>query len=157
MQIRLSVFRKGTDLQQMASDLNNDLVMIDKWSQHWKLSLNILKCGTMLFTVKPVPAVLPRLYIANNPVRQTTVHKHLGLLLTVRLDWTTHIDNILLRINKLIGLLKLHSRVVNRQALDSAQYRAALAVTGAMCGSSSESILSDLGWSCIRDIFKQRN
>ncbi|CAF1568914.1 unnamed protein product, partial [Didymodactylos carnosus] len=113
-----SLYRKGTDLQQMASDLNNDLVMIEKWSQHWKLSLNISKCEAMLFTLKPVPAVLPRLYIANNPVRQTTVHKHLGLLLTVRLDWTTHIDNILLRINKLIGLLKLHSRVLNRQALD---------------------------------------
>ncbi|CAF1606933.1 unnamed protein product, partial [Didymodactylos carnosus] len=112
------LYRKGTDLQQMASDLNNDLVMIEKWSQHWKLSRNISKCESMLFTLKPVPAVLPRLYLANNPVRQTTIHKHFGLLLTVRLDWTTHIDNILLRITKLIGLLKLHSRVLNRQALD---------------------------------------
>ncbi|CAF1590139.1 unnamed protein product, partial [Didymodactylos carnosus] len=43
----------------------------------------------------------------------------------------------------------------NLQRLQSAQYRAALAVTGAMCGSSFESILSDLGWSCIHDMFKQ--
>ncbi|CAF0973696.1 unnamed protein product [Didymodactylos carnosus] len=170
----------------MASDLNNDLIVIEKWSQHWKLPLNISKCEAMLLTLKPVPAVLPRLYVANNPIRQSTVHKHLGLLLTIRMDWTTYIDNILLRINKLIELLKLHSRMLNRQALDviyksfvlpcfsygcvvfnstteynlerfqSAQYGAALAVTGAVYGSSSESILSDLGWSCIRDIFKQR-
>ena len=113
----------------------------------------------------------------DNPVHQVPLQKHLGLLfLDPKLSFDEHIQCILIKTRKIIGLIRKLQPVILRTALltiyksflrphldygdviydrafnksfqnklESVQYNAALAITGAIRGSSREKLYQELG------------
>ena len=47
----------------------------------------------------------PQLGFHNNPVRETTTQKHLGMFLYFKLNFQEYFENMLSEFNKIIGLL----------------------------------------------------
>ena len=109
-------------------------------------------------------------------VKQVPSQKHLGLILDNKLNFQEHLQNILNKVNKTIGLLSKLQNILPReplliiyksfvrphldygdviydqhynnsfhQKLKSIQYNAALAITGAIRGSSREKLYQELG------------
>ena len=112
----------------------------------------------------------------NNTVTQSVTQKHLGMLLDTKLDFQGHLNSILNKVNRTIGLLrKLHNTLPRlpllaiyksfirphldygdiiydqaynalfHQKLESIQYNSALAITGAIRGTSTEKLYNELG------------
>ena len=112
----------------------------------------------------------------NNPLSLCLAQKHLGLVLDWKLMFNKHINHVLSKVNKSIGLMRKFQSVLPRSSLltiyksftrrhldyadvvyhqfqkssfyeklESIQYNAALAVAGAVRGSSSEKTYQELG------------
>ena len=118
----------------------------------------------------------PSIIFNNNPLSLCPAQKHLVLVLDSKLTFNEHINHILSKVNKSIGLLHKSQSVLPRSSLltiyktfvhshfgyadvvydqsytssfheklESIQQNAALVVTGAVRGSSSEKLYQELG------------
>ena len=59
----------------------------------------------------------PSVYFNNIPVSSTSVHKHLGMLLDVKLSYEHHLKFALSKVNKAIGLLRKFQQILPIQSL----------------------------------------
>ena len=130
----------------------------------------------LLFSRKTSSKLHPSLNFNDNPVHQVQLLNHLGLLLDPKLSFDEHVQCILIKTRKIIGLVRKLQPVIPRAALltiyksfrrppfdygdviydrasnesfqyklESVQYNAALAITGAIRGSSREKLYQELG------------
>ena len=124
----------------------------------------------------------PPLVFNENFIDRVNSHRHLGVYLTSNLDWSVQINNICLKANKKLSVLR-HVRYLKRNTLDllykitvrsiidyalpvyannlrltelarldRIQYRAAKLVTGALHFTNKEKLNIELGW----ESFQQR-
>ena len=179
-----------------AAELNHDLDIISKWANQWKMSFNpdpTKPAEEILFSHKNSSAHHPPLFFNGIEVKRVSEHKHLGLILDPKLNFSAHIKEKSAIANKGIGIMKhlrsylptqalssifkarvrshldycdfiyhipeLHSREnksgnvstdvklnYQMEKLESLQYQAGLAVTGAWKGSNRDKIYEELGW-----------
>ena len=145
----------------------------------WKMNFNpdpTKQAQELLFSQKTSSKPYPSLNFNDNPVDQVPLQKHLGLFLDPKLRFDEHIQCILIKTQKIIGLIRKLQPVIARAALltiyksflrphldygdviydcafnesfqnklDHVQYNAALAITGAIRGSSREKLYQVLG------------
>ena len=97
------------------------------------------------------------------PVSRWSTHKHLGIYLAEKLNFGHHITEKIAKANKGIGVIKkLHNVLPHRVLLtiykyfircskiESVQYNAALAITGAIRGTSQTKLYRELGLESLR-------
>ena len=127
----------------------------------------------VIFSRKLQKSVYPPLHFNNIAVTQSTTQKHLGMLLDIKLDSQWHLKNIYSKVNKTIGLLRKFHNTLPRLPLltvyksfirphldcgdviydqaytasfhQSVQYNLALAITGAVRGTSKENLYHEQG------------
>ena len=130
----------------------------------------------LLFSQKTSSKPYPSSNFNDNPVHQVQLQEHLGLFLDPKLSFDEHIQCILIKARKIIGLIRKLQPIIPRAALltiyksflrphldygdviydqafneyfqnksESVQYNAALAITGAIRGSSREKLYQELG------------
>ena len=136
----------------------------------------------VIFTRKLKRSTHPALVFDNNNVSQTFSQKRLGVILDFKLTFEEHLNNVLAKVNKAVGLLRklrnilprttlitiykafirphldygdvLYDQAFNnsfKEKLESIQYNACLALTGAIRGTSKEKIYQELGLESLRD------
>ena len=141
-----------------------------------KMNFNPDPSKQALFSRKTSSRSYPSLNFNDNPVHQVQLQKHLGLFLDPKLSFDEHIQCILIKTRKIIGLIRKLQPIIPRAALltiyksflrphldygdviydrafnesfqnklESVQYNAALAITGAIRGSSREKLYQELG------------
>ena len=129
----------------------------------------------VIFSRKSTKKIHPKIFFNNIPVMKTDIQKHLDLHLDSKLTFDIHIETILSKANRTIGLLRKLQQVLPRpslitiykafirpyldygdnifdqpfnnifyQRLESFQYNAALAITGAFRGTSKEKPYQEL-------------
>ena len=110
----------------------------------------------------------------NVPLRNSISEKHLRLELDFKLNFVEHIKNITQKLSKTMDLLRsfqpillrsslltiyktflymsLMTKLINlfREKLESLQYNACVAITGAIRGTSSEEIFQELGFGSLK-------
>ena len=123
----------------------------------------------------------PPLYFNENLVKSSSTHKHLGMILDTKLDFSLHLKYVQNKANKTIGFLRklqdtlprtllitifksfirphldygdiIYDRAYNtsfHQNIESIQYNAALAITGAVRGTSREKLYQELGFESLQ-------
>ena len=161
-----SLFSVVHDVTISSSELNSDLSKISEWDFKWKMSFNpdqSKPAQEVLFSRKPKTVPHPSITFNNNPLSLCPAQKHLGLVLDSNLTFNEHINHILSKVfdqsvlprSSLLIIFKIFIRshfdyadVVYDQSykssfyktLESIQYNAALSVTRALRGSSSEKL-----------------
>ena len=119
----------------------------------------------------------PPLAFNKNNASQSFSQKHLGVILDFKLTFEDHVNNALAKVNKAVGLLRkllnllLRAKLITiykafiqphldydqafnnsvKEKLESIQYNACLALTGAIKGTSKENIYQELGLESLRD------
>ena len=103
-----SLFSVVHDVNAAARELNDDLKKMNKWAFQWKMSFNpdpSKQAQEIIFSHKIKKLPHPSLVFSNNNVLQTSSQKHLGVTLDVKLTFDEHLNNVLNKVNKTIGLL----------------------------------------------------
>ena len=85
--------------------LQNDLNALVDWSSTWELNFHPSKCQVISVTRKRNPFNFD--YFMNN-TRLSSVKsiKDLGIEISSKLDWNTHINNVVKKCNRKLGLIK---------------------------------------------------
>ena len=71
----------------------------------------------VIFSQKSKAISHPPLVFNNNNVIQTASQKHLGIILDTRLSFEKHLETVLCKINKTIGLIRKLQNLLPRTAL----------------------------------------
>ena len=113
-----SIFRSGKNIEELASGINSDLNLISLWAKKWKIQINPDKTVGMLFSRKSEPSSNFIIKLANDIIKISQHHKHLGLWLSSNLTWTKHISELALKARKRLGCLKRHKYRLSRKVLE---------------------------------------
>ena len=170
-----SLLASGTDPAETAEQLNRDLERISVWAKTWKVSFNPNKTKDLIFSNKSLNNS-PPLVFDTNFIERTNTHRHLGVYLTSKLDWTTQVNDVCLRANRKLSVLRnvkflkrntldLLYKTTVRSIIDYAlpiyannlkltdlarfdrlQYKAGKLVTGALHLTSRDKLNVELGW-----------
>ena len=79
-------------------DLNNDLKKIGEWAFQWKMNFNpdpTKQAQERFFSRKVQTTNHPPLFFNGNVVPQTSLQKHLGMFLDIKLNFSEHLKTIL--------------------------------------------------------------
>ena len=119
-----SLFSVIHDSNTSALELNSDLAKINRWAFQWKMRFipdPKKQAQKVIFSRKSKAISHPPLVFNNNNnnnnVIQTTSQKHLGIILDTRLSFEKHLEIVLCKINKTIGLISNLQNLLPRTAL----------------------------------------
>ena len=175
-----SLMAAGNDPAETVEILNRDLIKISSWAKKWKVLFNAKKSKDMIFSKKYLNNSPPLLF-DENVIDRVNTHKHLGLILTSTLDFSSQVKEVCLKANRKLSVLR-SVNMLSRQTLDvlykltvrsvidyalpvyykslkqtdigrleNVQYRAGKIVTGALHYTSKEKLNLELGWETIVD------
>ena len=105
---------KNTNL--IENKLNSDLLNLTKWLQVNKLILNPQKTEVMLIgTAQKLKKSNPLdIFISGQKIKQVDCHKHLGVLMDSRLNFSEHVNKVCNKLNSSISLLARTRKFVNQ-------------------------------------------
>ena len=106
-----ALFSVAPDINTSVTHLNNNLRKIRNWLFQWKMSFNLdprTQAQEIIFSYQLWKISHPSLYFSNNPMKQVSSQKHLGMILDTKLNFKD-IKNIQTKVNK-IKLLNYYER-----------------------------------------------
>ena len=173
------------DVNTSTKELNDDFKKVNDWAFQRKMSFSLdpsKEAQEVIFSRKSKRSTDPSLVFNNNNVYKTFSQKHLGVTLDFKLTFEVHLNNVLAKVNKAVGLLRKLRNILPRttlitiyktfippdkdsgdvlydqasnnsfiEKLESIQYNACLALTGAIRSTSKEKIYQELGLESLRD------
>ena len=90
------------------TNLNNNLNKIRNWTIQWKMNFNpdpSKQAQEVIFSRKLQKTNHNPVYFNHNSVQQVPSQKHLEMHLGIKLNFQEHLNNIVSKVNKMIGLL----------------------------------------------------
>ena len=91
-------------------------IQLDKWSKKWLLNFNPQKSKAVCFSTKK-SSERPSLKFQSFQIEFVSYHKHLGIIFSENLDWSTYIGNIISTAFKKLNLMKKFKFKLNRKAI----------------------------------------
>ena len=144
-------------------NIRKDIENISKWAHQWKMSFNpdptkIAK--EVLFSRKKLKVIHPNLTFIGKDVHSSYFQKHLGMVLDSKVNFDMHLKEKVSIVNNGLALLRqlrysiflrphldycyvIYDKPCNEmfiETLESIQYNATLAITGAIKGASKEKL-----------------
>ena len=102
------------------TNLKNDLNKIKNWAIQWKMNFNTdpnKQTQEVIFSRKLQKTNHNQVYFNHNSVKQVPSQKHLGMYLDTKLNFQKHLNNVLSKVNKTIGLLGKLQAFLQHQSL----------------------------------------
>ena len=115
-----SLFSKVQDINRSANELNCNLEKVSNWAYQRKMQFNPdpnKQANEVIFSRKSNSFPYPHVKFNENNITKCSYQKHLGIVLDLKLNCNTHIDQKIKKCNKLIGLMKRLSVNLPRSAL----------------------------------------
>ncbi len=100
----LVVLCTGPDIATLGNIVQGKLKILEEWSRKSGLTFNVSKTNAMMFTRK-TKYTKPQLKICGESIDYAEQVKYLGVHLTPRLNWTTHIKEKISSCKKLLYML----------------------------------------------------
>ena len=115
-----SLFSVVYDVNTSAKELNDDLKKVNDQAFQWKMSFNpdpSKQAQQVNFSRKSKRLTHPPLVFNSNNASQTFSLKRLGVTWDFKLAFEEHLNNILAKVNKAIGLLRKLRNILPRTTL----------------------------------------
>ena len=108
----------GNNLNTLTNNVNTELIKIGEWLKCNKLSINIKKTHYIIFSSKnKIIDDDQQVKINSEPIERVYYTKFLGVFLDSNLNWKKHIEYILKKISKSIGILCKARKLLNKPML----------------------------------------
>ena len=170
-----SLLASGGDPAETVVQLNRDLAKIASWAKTWKVTFNATKSKDIIFSNKALNNSPPLLF-NNSVIDRINTHRHLGVYLTSNLDWTVQVNDVCLRANRKLSVLRCvkylkrntldllykitvrslidyalplyanNLKLTDLARLDRLQYKAGKLFCGALHYTNREKLNQELGW-----------
>ena len=101
-----NIFIKDKSFNKLINSLNVELEKIYMWLNTNMLTLNIVKTNYIIFggnKNQNCPNLVPK--INNVPIERVTETKFLGVIVDEKLHWKKHIDSVITKVSRSIGIL----------------------------------------------------
>ena len=98
--------------------LNIDLSRIFAWAKQWLVEFQPIKQETFIASKKRIKPYHPPLFMGNTQIKEVDSHKHLGIEFTNDMTWKKHINTIVSKAYKRLGILRMHKFNLDRRSLD---------------------------------------
>ena len=113
-----NLFLQGSDISEVESTFNTEISKVTDWIKANKLSLNVKKTHSMIFScTSSVRNKIVNVSFDNVCVDTVSCTRFLGVLLDNRLSWDQQIQHVCNKISKCTGVMKKASRVLLRDTL----------------------------------------
>ena len=103
--------------EEAAEALNEDLVSISNWARDWFVTFNADKTISLNFC-RNKQRHLPSLYMNDTEIQDSIQHKHLGCILQNNAKWNRHIEGVVTKCSRRIGILKGLQFQLDRHTLE---------------------------------------
>ena len=92
---------------EAAMFINQDLNHIEEWAKQWIVKFSPSKTESMVLSLKTKSNKLyPRLLLSNTPIANVQSHKHISLWILITFKWDTHINSLVDKCSRRLGILK---------------------------------------------------
>jgi hypothetical protein len=98
-----NLFLSGKNAIDVESQFNRELVLISEWFNVNLLSLNVKKTSYMVFSNARNSRI--DILLAGSKINQVYETRFLGVIISSKLNWNAHIDTVLNKISKTIGII----------------------------------------------------
>jgi hypothetical protein len=112
------LFIEVDEPQSAALALNEDLEKLNQWANKWKVDFSPPKTEEVIITRKRVPMDHAQIFLDTEPIKTVLNHKHLGLTLSHDLTWGVHIDEIIDKANRRLGIMRSLKYKVDQLSLE---------------------------------------
>jgi hypothetical protein len=169
------LFIEVDDPEIQALQLNEDLENLNAWANKWHVDFSPPKTEEVIISRKRSSPVHTVAYLNGAPIKRAPHHKHLGLILSQDLSWTEHINELVDKANRRLGIMRTLKFKIDRlslekiymsfirplleygdvvwdspleslNALDMVQKNAARIVVGATARSSTDGLYEETAW-----------
>ena len=105
---------------EAAMFINQDLNHIEEWAKQWIVKFSPSKTESMVLSMKTkFNKPFPRLFLCNTPIANVQSHKHIGLWISNNFKWDIHINSLVDKCSRRLGILKTLKYKLNRKALET--------------------------------------
>ena len=112
-----SLYITSNDPKAVAKTLNENLCNVKKWADQWLVTFNANKTKSM--TISNRKKIHPPLAFNNQVIDNVLNHKHLGIILNDKLNWTEHIKQSLKNVSKSLDVLQKLKNRLDRRTLET--------------------------------------
>ncbi|GBO00732.1 hypothetical protein AVEN_263609-1 [Araneus ventricosus] len=104
------VLSGDTASYRFTEKLKTPLMKIEIWPSKFDLKINPDKSRFIVFPYRKEITHIPRIKIADKPIKYSKNLKYLGLTFDIRLTWKIHLDNVKEKVLNLQNMLYRYSR-----------------------------------------------
>ena len=126
IQANINLFADGTSLSMTVGDptdvgsiLQSDIDKITDWAQKWLVKFNPAKSESLVISRKRIKPDHPSLFMSNIEIPSVTSHKHLGFFLSNDGSWDIHINKLIEKAWKRIGVMRYLKIRLDRRSLQT--------------------------------------
>ena len=116
-----SLFSVVYDEKVVAEKLNKDTETISKWARQWEMQFNPDKSKQavqIIFSHKSPKPSHPPLNFNQVEVPVVKEHKHLGMMLDSKLDFSAHVKEAIVKARRGIGMIRYMAKYISRNVCD---------------------------------------
>jgi hypothetical protein len=112
------LFIEIDDPTLQGDSINQDLESINKWAKKWHVDFSPPKTEEVIVSRKRNQRIHPVAIFDGQPIKRVDQHKHLGLVIAKDLTWNSHIDEIVDKANRRLGILRGLKYKLDRLSLE---------------------------------------
>ena len=98
--------------------LNSDLTKIHMWAERWLVKFNPAKSESILISRKANKHFHPPLKMNDEPIKEVSSHKHLGIFFSNDGTWHQHIDYLTSKAWTRLNIMRKLKFILDRQSLE---------------------------------------
>jgi hypothetical protein len=99
-----NAFKAGADIDTLIHDMNKELESVNLWFKSNQLTLNLKKTHFMIFSRRHVETS-NKIFICNTEIEKVSCTVFLGVYIDDKLAWKRHMEHVVNKVNKCIGVL----------------------------------------------------